>query len=47
VTSPEVHELVRGYVDQLNATLGRWETIKRFEVLCVDLSVDDGNPRRR
>lgn len=43
VTSPQVHELVRGHVDRLNATLGPWETIKKFEVLGADLSVEDGD----
>ena len=43
VSSPEVHRLVGGYVDQLNATVGRWETIKKFEVLPADLTVEDGD----
>jgi long-chain acyl-CoA synthetase len=42
VTSPEVERLVAGYVDELNASLNRWETIKKFRVLPRDLSVDEG-----
>ena len=43
VTSPEVHAMVDGYVQKLNVTLGRWETIKKFEVLPADLTVEDGD----
>jgi long-chain acyl-CoA synthetase len=43
VTSAELHAVVDGYVQQLNATLGRWETIKKFEVLGADLTVEDGD----
>jgi long-chain acyl-CoA synthetase len=42
VTSAEVGRLVQGYLDQLNARLNRWETVKRFVVLPRDLSIDDG-----
>ncbi|AKT51565.1 AMP-dependent synthetase/ligase [Arsenicicoccus sp. oral taxon 190] len=42
VASPEVEQLVQGYVDQLNAGLNRWETIKRFSILPRDLSVESG-----
>jgi long-chain acyl-CoA synthetase len=34
--------MVQGFVDQLNAGLNRWETIKRFTVLERDLTVDEG-----
>jgi len=43
VTSPEVHALVQGYVDKLNAGLNRWETIKKFVILPRDLSVESGD----
>jgi len=43
VTSPEVHAMVDGYVQKLNATLGRWETIKKFEVLPADLTIEEGD----
>ncbi|MGL5809549.1 MAG: AMP-dependent synthetase/ligase [Nocardioides sp.] len=42
MTSPQVSDLVAGYLDQLNAQLNRWETIKRWEVLPADLSVESG-----
>ena len=34
--------MMSGYVDELNAKLERWETIKKFVILPRDLSVDDG-----
>ncbi|GAB3593894.1 long-chain fatty acid--CoA ligase [Angustibacter peucedani] len=43
VGSPEVRAMVEGYVAELNAGLGRWEQIKRFEVLPRDLTVEDGD----
>jgi long-chain acyl-CoA synthetase len=42
VSSDAAHEMVKGYVDALNATLNRWETIKRFAILSRDLTVEDG-----
>ncbi len=42
VRSPAVHELLEGYVAQANAQLERWETIKRFEVLTRELTVEEG-----
>jgi long-chain acyl-CoA synthetase len=42
VRSPEVRQLVEGYVAQANKQLERWETIKRFEILPSELSVDTG-----
>jgi len=42
VGSEQARALVQGYVDQLNAGLNRWETIKRFAILERDLSVDEG-----
>jgi long-chain acyl-CoA synthetase len=41
-SAPEVRELVEGYVAQANQQLERWETIKKFELLPSELSVDDG-----
>jgi long-chain acyl-CoA synthetase len=43
VSSPAVREMVQGYVDELNAKLNRWETIKKFVILARDLSVEDGD----
>jgi long-chain acyl-CoA synthetase len=40
--SPEVRDLIQGYVDQANAKLERWETIKRFAILPTELSIDEG-----
>ena len=42
VTSDAAHDMVQGYVDQLNAGLNRWETIKKFTILDRDLTVDGG-----
>jgi long-chain acyl-CoA synthetase len=40
--SPEVEQMIAGYVKQLNHRLNRWETVKRFVILGRDLSVEDG-----
>ncbi|MGB8501135.1 MAG: long-chain fatty acid--CoA ligase, partial [Mycobacterium sp.] len=42
VKLPEVHELFDEYVKQLNSELNRWETIKKWELLDHDLSVERG-----
>ncbi|WP_180927251.1 long-chain fatty acid--CoA ligase [Streptomyces sp. AJS327] len=42
VTSEEVRELIDGYVEELNGTLQRWQTIKKFRVLPRDLDVEHG-----
>jgi long-chain acyl-CoA synthetase len=42
ISSPVVHDLIESYVGQANKKLERWETIKRFEILPSELSVDDG-----
>lgn len=42
VMSDQARELVQGYVDELNAGLNRWETIKKFSILDTDLTVDSG-----
>ena len=34
--------MVAGYVDQLNEKLNRWETIKKWELLDHDLTVESG-----
>ena len=39
---PEVHELVRTYVEDVNREVATFETIKRFALLPMDLSTDDG-----
>jgi long-chain acyl-CoA synthetase len=42
VRSQEVHDLIDGFVAQGNRELERWETIKKFEILATELSVDEG-----
>ncbi len=40
--SQEVHDLIEGFVKQSNEQLERWETIKKFEILRAELSVEEG-----
>jgi len=40
--SPEVHEMVEEHVKKLNASLNRWETIKKWALLDHELSVERG-----
>ena len=42
VNSEPVQELVGGYVEELNTRLNRWETIKKWELLDHDLTVESG-----
>ena len=42
VKSDKVKEMVGGYVDELNAKLNRWETIKKWKILDHDLTVESG-----
>jgi long-chain acyl-CoA synthetase len=42
VTSDAAREMVQGYVDELNAGLNRWETIKKFTILDRDLTIESG-----
>ena len=42
VSSDACQELVKGYVDELNTKLNRWETIKKWEILDHDLTVESG-----
>jgi long-chain acyl-CoA synthetase len=42
VALPEVRDMVAGHIDELNARLERWETIKKFEILPRDMTVEDG-----
>ena len=42
VSSPKVNEMVGDYVDQLNARLNRWETIKKWILLDHDLTIESG-----
>ncbi|WP_426245313.1 AMP-dependent synthetase/ligase [Nocardioides sp. LHG3406-4] len=42
VHSEAVKAMVGGYVDQMNAQLNRWETIKKWRLLDEDLTVESG-----
>ena len=42
VRSPKVQEMVQGYIDEMNGQLNRWETIKKWELLDHDLTVESG-----
>jgi long-chain acyl-CoA synthetase len=42
VGSDQVKQMVGEYVDELNQKLNRWETIKKWELLDHDLSVESG-----
>ncbi len=39
---PQLHDMIQQQIDDLNSKLERWETIKRFEILTKDLSIEDG-----
>ncbi|RIJ77354.1 long-chain fatty acid--CoA ligase [Nakamurella silvestris] len=41
-SNPKVKELISGQIEELNRQLERWETIKKFEILPQDLSVENG-----
>ena len=41
-TSPQARAMVAGYVDELNGKLNRWETIKKFDILERDLTIESG-----
>jgi len=40
--SPEIKQLLDPYFAEVNKTLAKYETVKRFEVLPKELSIDDG-----
>lgn len=42
MASPKVREMVSDYVTELNSQLNRWETVKKWELLTEDLSVESG-----
>ncbi|MBF4761568.1 long-chain fatty acid--CoA ligase [Nocardioides islandensis] len=42
VKSDACRQMVAGYVDELNKNLNRWETIKKWELLDHDLTVESG-----
>ena len=42
VKSDAVHTMVGDYVEELNGRLNRWETIKKWEILDHDLTIESG-----
>ncbi len=40
--SDACEKMVQGYVDELNGRLNRWETIKKWQLLDHDLTVESG-----
>ncbi|MDQ7993707.1 MAG: long-chain fatty acid--CoA ligase [Propionicimonas sp.] len=40
--TPQLREMIEGYIAQANAKLERWETVKQFAILPQEFSVDDG-----
>jgi long-chain acyl-CoA synthetase len=43
VALPEVRRMIEAHVNELNTRLERWETIKKFEILSQDLTVENGD----
>ena len=42
VSHQKTKEMVQGYIDEVNTQLPRWETVKRFEILPQDLTIESG-----
>ncbi len=42
VSSEKVHTMIEEYVEKLNARLNRWETIKKWQILDHDLTIESG-----
>ena len=42
VASEKVHTMIEEYVEQLNGRLNRWETIKKWQILDHDLTIESG-----
>ncbi len=42
VATPEVRQLIDGFVRRLNGDLQRWQTIKKFTLLPRDLDIEHG-----
>ena len=40
--SEKMAEVIGGYVEQMNEKLNRWETIKKWEILDHDLTIESG-----
>jgi long-chain acyl-CoA synthetase len=42
VSSPDTEALIKPYFDEVNKSLAKYESIKKFKILPKDLTVDDG-----
>ncbi len=42
VQTPEIKTAVQTYIDELNKTLNKWETVKQFAILPKDLTIEAG-----
>jgi long-chain acyl-CoA synthetase len=42
VKSAEVQKLFRDAIDEKNKNFGQWETVKKFELLAKEWSIDTG-----
>ena len=42
VSHPKTKEMVQKHIDDVNKQLPRWETVKKFEILPTDLSIESG-----
>jgi long-chain acyl-CoA synthetase len=42
VSHPKTKEMVQKHIDEVNKQLPRWETVKRFEILPADLTIESG-----
>ncbi len=42
VRSEKVREMIGGYVEELNSRLNRWETVKKWDILERDLTIETG-----
>jgi len=39
----KTRDMVQGYIDTLNTRVNKWETVKKFQVLPHDLTIEDGD----
>jgi long-chain acyl-CoA synthetase len=42
VSNPKTKEMVAKHIDEVNKQLPRWETVKKFEILPQDLTIESG-----
>jgi long-chain acyl-CoA synthetase len=43
VGSEQTRAMVQGHIDTVNSRVNRWETIKKFEILPTDLTIESGD----